>query len=96
MSVQDHPVWYYRQKDITDPTPYEGDDEILCGEECMLCGKEFRRGEAIMEMRHQTLDHDRFLFHKECFDWKFGGDRRNKVLDVLDEFGFEVDETEEE
>ena len=94
MSVGDRPIWFYQQGDVTDPTPWEEDDSLLEGEECMLCGREFRRGEAIMEMKHGTLNHDRFYFHEGCLKFWFK-DRAQEILDAFGEFGFETEEWEE-
>ena len=90
MSVLDKGKGFYEYYDITDPTPYETDTRILDGEECMICGREFHRGERIMEMKHRELSHDRFLLHEACLNRIKGWD----MLDVLDDLGFEVDETE--
>ena len=90
--MREHTVSYYQQADVTDPTPYETDNRILDGETCMICGEEFRAGERIMELRHRCLGHDRFLFHEACMH----GIKFRHIEEILDGFGFEVEETEEE
>ena len=96
-NVTDHPASYYQQLDITDPTPYETDTRILDGEECMICGEEFRIGERIMEMKHRELSHDRFLFHEDCLRNTLHDEMFTTLWDFygfMEDFGFEVDETE--
>ena len=94
MSTTDKPVSFYQYTDTTDPTPYETDARICPDEQCMLCGREFYKGETVMSMVHSYLDHDLFYFHKKCLMSRF--DDPGAVLDALDKFGFEVEEVEEE
>ena len=63
---------------------------------CMICGEEFGEGDAVVELIHKTIVHDRFLFHKSCFDRLFGEDRlRGLAEDLADALGFEWDFAEE-
>lgn len=89
--MRGYTVSRYQQADVTDPTLYETDNRILDGETCMICGEEFRAGERIMELRHRRLGHDRFLFHEACMH----GIMSRHIEDILDDFGFEVEEMEE-
>lgn len=91
MSAFDKRVSWYRHLDITDPTPYETDDRIFEGHECQLCGREFYRGEDVMELKHRELSHDRFLHHWQCFHdrWPIQNER-DSLMDALDDLGFEI------
>lgn len=95
MSAFDKSASYYAGLDITDPTPYEHDNRVIEDCTCMLCGREFYKDQDVMELRHRSLDHDRFLVHRNCFA-RYPVQVREKLLDILDDFGFEMDEVEEE
>lgn len=93
MSTTDHPAWFYQQRDITDPTPYE-EDLVLPGTEecvCWLCGYELREGQTVMELFHCFLRHDRLLFHERCFEERWKPEERELILDALERFGFDYD-----
>jgi hypothetical protein len=85
---------FFVARDITDPTPYEHDDRVLEDCVCLLCGREFHKDQGVMELKHRSLDHDRFLVHRNCFT-RYPVQVREKLLDILDDFGFEMDEVEE-
>lgn len=98
MSVTDHPAWFYQQRDITDPTPYEEDNRILDGQRCMICDGEFYKGETIMEAKHTHKNHDRFLFHENCLRGLVLHDEMFTTVrdfyNFVEDFGFEVEEAE--
>lgn len=95
MSAFDKGSSFYAALDITDPTPYEHDDRVLEDCVCLLCGRGFHKGEEAEELKHRSLDHDRFLIHEKCFN-RYPVVMREKFLDILDDFGFEMDEVEED
>lgn len=95
MSAFDKGSSFYAALDITDPTPYEHDDRVLEDCVCLLCGRGFHKGEEAEELKHRSLGHDRFLVHRNCFT-KYPVQVREKFLDILDDFGFEMDEVEED
>ena len=88
-------AFYFQQQDITDPTPYETDTTVAEGCECLLCEKEFHKGEAVIELHHGRLNHDRFLIHQECLRYKPNGWEESEVLGILEELGFSAEEKEE-
>lgn len=95
MTLNLHPNSFFQQGDITDPTPYETDSRVAEGCECLLCEKEFHKGEEVIELRHCTLRHDRFLIHKDCLRFKPNGWEESEVLGILEELGFDWEEKEE-
>lgn len=95
MSAFDKGSSFYAALDITDPTLYEHDDRVLEDCVCLLCGRGFHKGEEAEELKHRSLDHDRFLIHEKCFN-RYPVVMREKFLDILDDFGFEMDEVEED
>lgn len=88
-------VSYFQQYDITDPTPYETDTRAAEGCECPICGREFHKNEPVVEAKHGTLGHDRFLIHRDCLRFRPGGFAEEDVLGVLELLGFETEEKEE-
>ena len=90
-----YPAFFFQQGDITDPTPFETDTTVAEGCECLLCEKEFRKGEPVIELRHVRLSHDRFLIHQERLRYKPNGWDESEVLGVLEELGFSAEEKEE-
>ena len=95
MMRSDFPAFFFQQGDVTDPWPYEEDTRVADGCACLLCEKEFHRGEPVIELRHCTLSHDRFLIHRECLRYKPNGWDESEVLGVLEELGFSAEEKEE-
>lgn len=96
MSVTDHPAWYYQQRDITDPTPYETDNRIFDGEECYLCGCEFYLGQKVIQIEPRE-HHYRFLSHEDCYNSLFRSiGERVRFEKIMDRLGFEIIEAEEE
>lgn len=95
MSVSDHPAWYYQQRDITDPTPYEEDNRILSDECCALCGGEFFRGQRVVLI--DTPDHYyRLLIHEDCYNPLFKSvEERTRFEGIMDRLGFDTSEAEE-
>lgn len=95
MSVTDHPVWYYQQRDITDPTPYEEDNRILDGEVCYRCECVFHCGDRIMQIEAPCFD--RVLVHEDCYDALFHSvEERTRFECIMDRLGYEISEAEEE
>lgn len=95
MSVTDHPVWYYQQRDITDPMPYEKDNRIFDGAECYYCGRQFYFGEKVMQIEAPCFD--RVLIHKDCYDELFKSiEERIRFEEIMDRLGYDICETEEE
>lgn len=95
MSVTDHPAWYYQQKDITDPTPYEDEPKQWGYLECAVCGGPICRGEDVVLFNHDSLTLT-LAMHKDCFPlwlkesphlWEF-------VESFMEKLDFEIEEGE--
>jgi hypothetical protein len=95
VSVTDHPAWFYQQRDITDPTPYEEDNRILPDECCALCGEDFFKGQRVILI--DTPDHYyRLLIHEDCYNPLFRSVKeRTRFEEIMDRLGFETGDAEE-
>ena len=95
MSVTDHPAWFYQQRDVTDPTPYEEDNRILPDECCALCGEDFFKGQKVILI--DTPDrYYRLLIHEDCYNPLFKSvEERTRFEEIMDRLGFETGDAEE-
>lgn len=93
MSVLDHPVSFYQHNDITDPTPYEEDNMIFVNDWCRLCGRDFSRGQKVIEI----YGANRELIHEDCYNSLFRSiEERTRFEEIMDRLGYEISEAEEE
>lgn len=95
MSTTEHPAWYYQQKDITDPTPYEYEPRQWGDLECTMCGFTIFRGEDVVIFNHEDLVR-KIVMHKECFPHWLKEDPHmwesiKRFMELLD---FEIEEGE--
>lgn len=95
MSTTDHPAWYYQQRDITDPTPFEDNNLILPDECCALCEENFFKGQEVILI--DTPDHYyRLLIHEDCYNPLFKSvEERTRFEEIMDRLGFETGDAEE-
>lgn len=95
-SVYDHSQFFYAERDITDPTPYEGASPWRYDDcECPICGQGFMRNEGLLALHHKDMEND-ILIHESCLysSAESALTTEYALLGFLEDIGFEVEEIE--